>query len=1032
MNVVFLAALGLVLLAQRSPLGAVARSSFDDDDLNCKEMDYEYALTECDSQRGRWRVQVPRSGRCADNNPRPARRIEQCHISCEAGFYYDLGDLSCRMCRPGTYSLGGGVLLESFQDRLPDGFTSQVETFRSSFTTHRGLAGDIDCSQFGWRARGGYLASLGGPCAATLTYDVHLVKPGNLTYTYQYPDKDVIFDFEAQNAQCQSLRDSKEFRWPQYTREAGEWKKQTVRLLTGQNVLQWKTLGMDHGQSRPVVIKSIEISGVSLTSPCLPCRAGTFSEGGARLCTECPENTYSDSEASSCRACNPVTEYASKGSPSCRPRLPCSRQDYYEKRTPCDADKQTQRVYEWIAPKICRDDLPGAEQLPLPSPRRQCAPCNPGMDYGNGSSCEPCPRGSWSDGNTACRACPPGSTPNYGIQVARWVELPSFMSAACLEPDGSTCQSGAGWQVAGTYIHTTRHHSSGAYLLLSITVAGFRSKGGVTVTGAAGGAARRLEVGRVEFSFELDCNAECEFVFLQTSDTKGMTVVESWSQRQARQTYSYAVMQNDSYTFSWAFQQLGSGPAGAVDAVAGAMGLGVDDDGARRGFVDMAKIFFINVTNTVDGGAASCLPCHHDSDSEGCLPCPPGQYMEPNGTGCHFCPPDTTAVEPLVAARLGQDACQPCGPGLHAENGGSCETNCVFDIDDYTYDLRALDKPVAVHGSRLFTASGAQYYHLFNMSLCGTSEPAECSNTITVGDSSATEAGNVAAFICRTTVIPGQGPIGGGQGDLVSDGEEQTFSTQSVALGDELLAVTSNTTYMHMKVIDEFVQPDFKDIHFFYATPLPTRSCPKGRTAVLTLRCDPSENGNSTITLPAQWPDGTSDGCNFNFMWKSKAACPACRESDYTTVKGECVNRGQAVHYLPAKHCHPATPEPSTVYVACTTQIPLEVQLVVAVSVALALMLCGCMMHFWRKTQSLEYKYMKLVQSNGGRDGDGDLDADSSLPPAESCALGEEDAEEEDVAFAAPSSQGLLNRIRAMRSKPETGNPFETVKLTMQ
>lgn len=43
-------------------------------------------------------------------------------------------------------------------------------------------------------------------------------------------------------------------------------------------------------------------------------------------------------------------------------------------------------------------------------------------------------------------------------------------------------------------------------------------------------------------------------------------------------------------------------------------------------------------------------------------------------------------------------------------------------------------------------------------------------------------------------------------------------------------------------------------------------------------------------------------------------------------MKGECVNRGQAVHYLPAKHCHPATPEPSTVYVACTTQIPLEVQ----------------------------------------------------------------------------------------------------------
>lgn len=100
----------------------------------------------------------------------------------------------------------------------------------------------------------------------------------------------------------------------------------------------------------------------------------------------------------------------------------------------------------------------------------------------------------------------------------------------------------------------------------------------------------------------------------------------------------------------------------------------------------------------------------------------------------------------------------------------------------------------------------------------------------------------------------------------------------------------------------------------------------------------------------------------------------------------------------------------------CTgLQLCLSPQLVVVASVALALLLCGCMMHFWRKTQSLEYKYMKLVQSSGGRDGE-DAEADScELPPAESCALGE--GEEEDVAFSAPSSQGLLNRIKAMRNK---------------
>jgi len=46
------------------------------------------------------------------------------------------------------------------------------------------------------------------------------------------------------------------------TRE-GEWKQQTVRLKAGQNVLQWKRIGMDVHQGKPVLIKSIEISGKS-------------------------------------------------------------------------------------------------------------------------------------------------------------------------------------------------------------------------------------------------------------------------------------------------------------------------------------------------------------------------------------------------------------------------------------------------------------------------------------------------------------------------------------------------------------------------------------------------------------------------------------------------------------------------------------------------------------------------------------------------------------------------------------------------
>jgi hypothetical protein len=56
-------------------------------------------------------------------------------------------------------------------------------------------------------------------------------------------------------------------------------------------------------------------------------------------------------------------------------------------------------------------------------------------------------------------------------------------------------------------------------------------------------------------------------------------------------------MLNDSYTFSWAFQKLQLGQSNRSIKVLN----------------DVAKIFSINVTNTIDGGAAMCLPCHQVS-----------------------------------------------------------------------------------------------------------------------------------------------------------------------------------------------------------------------------------------------------------------------------------------------------------------------------------------------------------------------------------------------------------------------------------
>ncbi|KAG8225691.1 hypothetical protein J437_LFUL001723 [Ladona fulva] len=322
--------------------------------------DFRYELTECDEEKGRWRVQVPKTpGTCSDQRPGLATRVDNCshvshsEISCEPGSYFNLEELACQKCQAGTYSLGGGALFDTW-DKLPEGFYTQFESFRSSFSSSGRYANDVNCSRYGWEPRGDFIASLGGPCTATLTYTVHLVKPGNLSYVYQHTDKDVIFDFEAQNEQCQSVGDSKEQRWPSSTKE-GEWKKQTIHLKSGQNVLQWKTIGIESHRGKPVLIKSIEISGkypkiafeeifplfsgIAFASSCTPCRAGTFSQSGSRICTECPKNYYSLKGASSCISCD-SKEYSPKGSSKCFKRPLCTKKDFYETRTRCDINNQ--------------------------------------------------------------------------------------------------------------------------------------------------------------------------------------------------------------------------------------------------------------------------------------------------------------------------------------------------------------------------------------------------------------------------------------------------------------------------------------------------------------------------------------------------------------------------------------------------------------------------------------------------------------------------------------------------------------------
>ena len=58
---------------------------------------------------------------------------------------------------------------------------------------------------------------------------------------------------------------------------------------------------------------------------------------------------------------------------------------------------QFKKMFEWIEPKICVNNVKGSTSLPESGKKEDCAPCNPGM-FMNGTTCDFCPPMTYGDG----------------------------------------------------------------------------------------------------------------------------------------------------------------------------------------------------------------------------------------------------------------------------------------------------------------------------------------------------------------------------------------------------------------------------------------------------------------------------------------------------------------------------------------------------------------------------------------------------------------------------------------------------------
>uniref|UniRef100_A0A673LTT3 UPF0577 protein KIAA1324-like n=1 Tax=Sinocyclocheilus rhinocerous TaxID=307959 RepID=A0A673LTT3_9TELE len=505
----------------------------------CKEADYYFQYTECDSTGSRWRVAIPLNpGECT-GLPEPVQGTD-CTFSCKAGEFLEMSAQECTLCAAGTYSLGSGLRFDEWDD-IPPGFSSLATNPANAPNGQNAST----CSR-----SGSYLESNRDECTVSLIYTVHLKKPGSVSFDYQYVDNSIFFEFFIQNDQCQEMDQESNKKWIKLTTH-GEWGTHIVNLNSGTNILYWRTTRVTLGSKavKPVVLKNIRIEGVAYTSECFPCNPGTFSRApGSSSCESCPRDTYSGRGASSCTPCNTKTHFASEGSAACKSRPPCSEKDYIQTYSTCDKDGKTQVIYKWVEPQICLEAAAGAATLPPSGQREPCPPCNPGFYNNDTATCSPCPSGTSSDGVKACQPCPAGTEPVLGYEYKWWNVLPANMKTSCFNVANNNCDGLNGWEVARDHVQSGAGRSDNDYLILTLTVPGFKLP--VSVRGASGS-----EYGRITFEFETSCSSDCEFYFMTDVNRRSTNVIESWDGSKSKQSYTHIMTENSSVAFTWAFQR---------------------------------------------------------------------------------------------------------------------------------------------------------------------------------------------------------------------------------------------------------------------------------------------------------------------------------------------------------------------------------------------------------------------------------------------------------------------------------------------
>eukprot|EP00002_Diphylleia_rotans_P008881 TRINITY_DN1885_c0_g1_i1.p1 TRINITY_DN1885_c0_g1~~TRINITY_DN1885_c0_g1_i1.p1 ORF type:complete len:1610 (+),score=236.23 TRINITY_DN1885_c0_g1_i1:163-4992(+) len=605
----------------------------------CNEKDYTYIFGVCKPDNTRTVVFYLRpEANCTKEGgytPPPPMTSLPCDVDCQEGQFYD-PIAGCKVCTPGSYSVGGGVLIQAW-DALPPSFQTTCKS--KSYPPG-------NCSS--WATSGEYIDSGNNwdnpNIESSLKTSFTLVKPGYLSFTYMidaetfpYP-----YDYFTFAVNDQTLI-------PRVATKA-EWKTVQFNLSEGYHTATWmfsKDTTMSEGSDR-VFIREVKIYGTeSYASNCDKCPAGSFSDLGASNCTYCDENTYAASTGSTkCLNC-PSNTYSRPGASRCTQKPPCTEEDYDFYFTSCAQNKRS-KVYEWADGTICDPQHPSSVALPSSESGLPCEPCNPGTYRPSGGACTACPPGLYLSADNSCKPCGAGTAAMRTQYLTYFHSWPNGMKTYCDPP--ATCGSD-GWRLRGTYIDSgSNHGSASVYLQYDF----------------------ELEMsGTLTFDMSTNCPGFTQCYFSLHIDGRYSSTPGAFNVTNKIYTFDLGIGQ---HSVVWMFKNrvINSNYHVVID--------------------------LISVSGVNEGGATSCINCpagtFSPSRSSKCSLCEAGFFSIGNATACTACPANTFSMA------AGSTECKSCGKGSFSDEGSkSCAASCKWKFDSaHSYDLSPLQTALGTFG----------------------------------------------------------------------------------------------------------------------------------------------------------------------------------------------------------------------------------------------------------------------------------------------------------------------------------------------